>query len=456
MRRGSLQFEAEREVTGYAGTPVQLRRKSGKYPASYGPGAAAAPAAAPRPTAWAWRAAAMLLHRWVGLSLAVFLVVAGATGTVLAFYGPLDALLNPELHHVAPPAPGARLLEPLALYARVQEQLPEGVDLGPVLLDVRERRSVSYWIVDREAFVDPYTGNILGSRRPGELGQGLKGVLPFVYRLHHSLGLGEAGIWLFGVVALLWSLDCFVGAYLTFPVQGPAAAARTPWLQRWAPAWLLKGNQLFSLVFTWHRASGLWLWGVLLVFAWSAVALNLPGVYDAAMSKLVAPAPHTDLQPLASPRAEPRLAPRAALELGRQLARARAREQGFAILGERALSYDAEYGAYWYRLESTLDIDGRVAETTLVLDGDDGRPLQFSAPTTQGTRYALDRWLVALHFGAVRQGGMAYRVFVALVGVLLVLLSSTGVWVWWRKRCKRARHRLALAVERAPSERAVA
>ncbi|MFQ5415166.1 MAG: PepSY domain-containing protein, partial [Phycisphaerae bacterium] len=51
----------------------------------------------------------------------------------------------------------------------------------------------------------------------GDLSQGLANLMPFVYRLHHSLALGTVGTWIFGVVALLWTLDCFVGAWLTFP-----------------------------------------------------------------------------------------------------------------------------------------------------------------------------------------------------------------------------------------------
>ncbi len=89
-------------------------------------------------------------------------------------------------------------------------------------------------------------------------------------------------------------------------------------------------------------------------------------------------------------------------------------------------------------MESTLDIDRRLAETTLSFDGDTGKRLAFHAPTGSDARHTLDAWLVALHFGAVRPLGTAYRVFVCVLGIMVAALSVTGVWIWWRKRTKRS------------------
>ncbi|HTU58939.1 MAG TPA: PepSY-associated TM helix domain-containing protein, partial [Polyangiales bacterium] len=207
--------------------------------------------------------------------MAVFLTVAGLTGCLLAFYTDLDAALNPELFRVHPPSPGAPLLDPLVVREKLLAQLPPGTEVQGVMLRLKPDRSVNYWIDERETFVDPYTGALLGSRKFGKLSEGKKNVMTFLYEFHFTLALGEVGSWLFGVVALLWTFDCFVGAYLTLPPARArqAGAKRKSWLSRWLPAWLLKTNKLFTLVFTWHRASGLWVWGFLLVFAWSGVAL---------------------------------------------------------------------------------------------------------------------------------------------------------------------------------------
>ncbi len=42
------------------------------------------------------------MHRWLGLTLAAFLVMAGLTGTLLAFNDSIDASLNSRLFRVQP------------------------------------------------------------------------------------------------------------------------------------------------------------------------------------------------------------------------------------------------------------------------------------------------------------------------------------------------------------------
>ena len=39
------------------------------------------------------------LHRYVGLTIALFLVVVGLTGSIIAFHSELDAWANPDLFH---------------------------------------------------------------------------------------------------------------------------------------------------------------------------------------------------------------------------------------------------------------------------------------------------------------------------------------------------------------------
>ncbi len=51
------------------------------------------------------RGFARKLHRYAGLTLALFLVIVGLTGSALAFYEELDAWLNPDLMHVPPGRP---------------------------------------------------------------------------------------------------------------------------------------------------------------------------------------------------------------------------------------------------------------------------------------------------------------------------------------------------------------
>ncbi|MET0340865.1 MAG: PepSY-associated TM helix domain-containing protein [Polyangiales bacterium] len=380
------------------------------------------------------------MHRYVGLAMAAFLLVAGITGSLIAFYVPIDTLINPELFNAAPPTAGAPMLDPFTLQERFIAQLPEAqrapLSRG-VILHQPPGKAVNFWVDRSEVFVNPYTAAVQGSRKFGEL-SGKQGLMTFLYELHFSLALGDVGTALFGLVALLWTVDCFVGAYLTFPPPAQrkvGGAARKSWLARWLPAWLLKTNKLFTAVFTWHRASGLWVWLMLLIFAWSAVALNLGEyVYSPVMNSVFgAPKEHDEGLPHHDPPKTMSLPLREAHALGQRLMRAESAKRGFEVLGERGIEYDGEHDAYAYTIESSLDVSERLAETMLMFDAQ-GRVLAFHAPTGQHAGSTVTSWLIALHFGAVREGGLAYRTFVCVLGLVVALLSVTGVWIWLKKR----------------------
>jgi uncharacterized iron-regulated membrane protein len=395
----------------------------------------------PRAASLRARQIALLVHRYVGLTMAVFLLVAGLTGSLLVFNEELDSACAPELFRVSP---GARLLAPFELRERLQAQLEPGVNLYDIDLAPEQDKASTFWIQSNEGewrqyFADPYTARLLGSREWGNLSEGWKNLMPFIYRLHYSLALDDVGTLLFGIVALLWTLDCFVGAYLTFPpsTNGRREPGRRGWLQRWLPSWLLRTNQLFSLVFSWHRASGLWVWAMLLVFAWSAVGLNLRSAYLPIMQNLAGlqPTAHDQLLELEPPFPVPGIDLRDALAIGRRLMSAEAQTRGFTVQREEALAFYQDHGVFNYSVRSTLDIAAAHGGTEVYFD-DQGRLIGFEAPSGVNAANTFEHWLFGLHFAAVF--GLWYRIFVCLMGLAVATLSVTGVWIWWRKRDKRA------------------
>ncbi|MBN8525155.1 MAG: PepSY domain-containing protein [Planctomycetes bacterium] len=381
------------------------------------------------------RACALLVHRWVGLAIAVFLVVAGLSGSVLVFYHELDSALNPQLHRITASAP----LDPLLLRLRVSEQL--GDEVRQVDLGGGDGGPRVFWHAAsaREVFVDPGSGTVLGSRHWGDLSEGTVNLMPFIYRLHYQLALGETGTLLFGIVALLWTIDCFVGLYLTLPPGRSASPDGRGWLSRWKPAWLMRAASLFGAVFTFHRAAGLWLWALLLVFAWSAVAFNLRPVYVAVTGAVL---PMTDvwatLPGLDSPRATPRLDWPEALAAARAGMAGEAGRRGFRTIAEGGLSYEPAQGLYRYDVHSSLDLQRRWPGTRLWFDGDSGATVAFDAPTGVDGGGTLTSWLLALHMAAV--GGLPYRLLVIALGLAVAALSVTGVAIWWRKRRRPSIH----------------
>lgn len=64
------------------------------------------------------------IHRWIGLAMALFLVIEGLSGALLAFRGPLTRWLDPGLYS-RPPAPGATRLDLATLIETAQRLDPE-------------------------------------------------------------------------------------------------------------------------------------------------------------------------------------------------------------------------------------------------------------------------------------------------------------------------------------------
>lgn len=287
-------------------------------------------------------------------------------------------------------------------------------------------------------FLDPVTGAELGRLNSDALPTNLAQIMPFVYRLHYGLALGETGAWILGLVALIWTVDCFVGFYLTLP--SPSPTSKRSYQARWAPAWVIKrGASFYRLNFDLHRAGGLWLWAMLLIFAWSSVYMDLTGFYIRVTSFFLdyeAPiwaqtpsgdAP-SDRQPLGWEAAQA-----AALKLLSE----QAREHGLTV--DRIIAFNREASLYELRVHSNRDIGGKYGSTSLYLDAYTGAFHSLSLPTGRRAGETLTTWLAELHTANVF--GLFYRIFVSFLGLAIVILSGTGVYVWWKKRSARQLHR---------------
>lgn len=403
----------------------------------------------------AFRRGCVQVHRWAGLAMAAFLLLAGLTGSVLAWFDELEVLVNPELALATPPHPGAPLLDPLTLHARARAQVPADAQMPWIPLRVEPGRTLRMNVVGAqqaqpmaydEVFVDPYTGRVQARRLWGDITQGLRNLWTFVYRLHYSLALGEAGATLLGIVALVWTLDCFIGAWLTLPPRSAMRRRAPSWLARWAPAWRVRRQDgAYKLVFDLHRAGGLWPWAALFVLAWSSVAFNLREVYSpvtrALLGQQATQAGHGGgIAPLATPRLDPALAPAQALPVARTLAAQQAASRGFRIHREDWLGYDPRRGHYTYMLTTDRDIRVRYGgNTRLLFDGDTGAFKGLYLPTGEAAGDTVTTWITALHMAAM--WGLPLKIVVTAAGLAVAALSVTGVLIWLRKR----RGRLAAA-----------
>jgi len=241
----------------------------------------------------------LLFHRYVGLFMAFFLIVAGISGTAIAFYEELDGWLNPKLHHAPPPSPDAERLGLDEIINKLNTTLlNKQANIRYTRLPRHNNDAIEFFFspkkgVDTSAnqafefnsvFVNPYTNEILGMRHFGEWRLDRAHIMPLLWELHYSLTLpGPYGEWLFGVVALLWIFDCFIAGYLTLP------RTRKTFLNKWAKAWKIKiSGSTARIIRDVHIAFSLWFWGLLLMLAVSGVMFNLGSqVYAPILSSLV-------------------------------------------------------------------------------------------------------------------------------------------------------------------------
>jgi uncharacterized iron-regulated membrane protein len=388
------------------------------------------------------RAVWVIVHRWAGLSIALFLIVAGVTGSLLPFFHDLERLTAPHFNVAEPPHPGAGRIDPMTLIAAAERRHPDArvtfFEAAPhdgmtQILGVQPRDPKATLPFDQIS-VDPYTGAERGTRPWGDLMADGSNLLPFIYRLHYQLALGPTAQFVFGIAALIWTLDCFVGFYLTLP-------ARRAGVRAWGKSWRVRWNSGdYKRNFDLHRAGGLWLWPILFVFAWSAVSLTLPQVY-APVTKLLfgGVQPYAERADPGPPGTKPMDWP-AARAHGRALMAAQARRNGFTVEHEAWMFYDASTAHYAYAVRSNRDIgeeDG--GSTAITFSATSGKLAQLMLPTGQHAGNTVTTWLDALHMAAV--GGLPYRMFVSVLGLVVTGLSVTGVLIWMRKRAARLLYR---------------
>jgi len=395
------------------------------------------------------RSILVFLHRWVGLLMAGFLVIVGLTGGLLAFNNELEHVFAPQLF--AKPRPGEAQLDPATLAERAAMLAPPharvyGVILGARTVPVKmppDQATIFFRAETNPAtgkpyelgfthfYVDPWTGAELGHHTYGDLSEGLINLMPFIYKLHDQLALGNTGATILGIVAVAWTIDCFVGFYLTLPVS------LSGFWRKWKPAWLIKRKGGFYRVnFDLHRASGLWLWPMLFIFAWSSVGFNMAPVYNWVMPKLFEHRSHMGeklLEHMKRPINEhPALDWRAAQAVGAKLIEEQAARQRFAVGEMWGLSYSNKGGSYHYMVHSG---DCFVARCTasIDIDADTGELMNVRAPMEpQPAGNLIKTWIFALHMAHVF--GMPFRILVCALGLIITMLSATGVYIWWKKR----------------------
>ena len=380
--------------------------------------------------AFSLRALAVPLHRYVGLALAAFLVLSGLTGSILVFQREIDAAINPDLWAVSGPGPR---LAPDQIAARISAWDPR---VQARWIPIEDGKAPDIWVDARidpatgtpyvtgfnQVFVDPVSGEIKGARPYGGWWPSVDTLIPFIDMLHRSLTLpGLWGTWLLGIVAVVWALDCFVGAYLTFP-RG------RPFFKKWGVAWSIKkGASPTRLNFDLHRAAGLWLWGVLLILAVSSVSFNLEHEVFEPIVSMVSPISENAFEhrpmnftQLATP----------AFGFAEAIERARVAGAVPANVASSGLYYSPEQDGYGVAFGPHYTPG--LGPTWVYIDGQTGALIQRIQPGVGTGGDVFAQMQLPLHSGQIL--GMPTRLIVFVAGLATAGLSITGVIIWANKR----------------------
>ncbi|MES2674659.1 MAG: PepSY-associated TM helix domain-containing protein [Pseudomonadota bacterium] len=384
----------------------------------------------------------VLLHRWFGLFIAVFLLIAGLTGAVISWDHELDAWLNPQLFNAETQGQYQSSLS-LAnqLEARHPElrisYLPLDIDEGKTLMlsvspSMDAATQTAHKLTYNQVALDAVTGERQAQRQWGDVSLARENLLPFLYKLHYTLHIPDAwdlelGMLFMGAVGIIWLLDCFIALWISFP---QAKSWRKSFAFRW-------GRGPYKLNFDLHRSGGVWVWLLLLMLAVTSISMNLRsqvmGPIVAFLSEL-SPNPFTSRVP--NPEDKP-IAPAITREKLLSLANIEASKREI-LWPAGAIFYSSTFGLYGvgYFPKGNDHGDGGLGNPWLYFDAKDGSHVGATIP---GTGTAGDIFMQAqfpLHSGRIL--GLPGRILMSFMGLVVATLSLTGIIIWLRKQRSRS------------------
>jgi len=397
-----------------------------------------------------WTAA----HRWTGLIAGLYLVIAGLTGSVLAFWQDIDEWLNRDVMRVVEPAPNTpyRSLDDIVAAARAR--LPETAlarSDTPIYVRFPAHRSgvaqVAYMTglptrqqaaeaarmkdaskIDMNAlaggviFVNPYTAQTTGERFAGWATRPLS--MPFVYMmmsLHCALLWEPFGRLALAAVGLFLLLSAIVGVALWWPRGGSFAKALK----------LKRGARFQRTVYDLHKAIGVYLGVVLIVSIFSGVYMNFKTPWRALVS-LISPVRQLKMD-MNSPPAAGRapLSPSAALAAAERIY-----PDGWA---QFVALPRGEEGVYVIGKHLDGEVNQATTSRMVVIDQYGGEALAKQDPREFSAGEKFFEWQYPLHSGEAF--GDAGRAFMLCFGLAPLGLYVTG-FLRWRHKARSGKSRV--------------
>lgn len=367
------------------------------------------------------------VHLYIGLVLGVVLSIAGLTGSLIVFWQPIDAALNPELLAPDGVCTQAEYRAVDQLVAAIRAKMPPDGRLVSIDFPDHERPLLWAWyhVLAPETewddiytlFVKPCSGEVTGPRLWNSQRRPWGGpLMSALIQLHTSLWLNEGSILIgnhllsFGSVFLMLSI--LIGYVLWWPRPST-----------WRSAFMIRrGARGKRLNYELHKLIGVYTGGLLILSLFTAIHMYEPWtqVIDTGVNlvlpttELAAPGPTSNLAAGAVP-----ISAQTAVEIA-----------AAALPGARPDSVEfpsEETGIYLVTLDT-----GAVWKSQISLDQYSGAVLRIQGPGIARMGDHLLGWLFPLHTG--QAFGFPGRILMVVLGVVPMGLYMTGFIIWWNRR----------------------
>lgn len=340
------------------------------------------------------RKAIVKLHMIGGLAAAIFVLVLGLTGSIMAFEDEIDHLTHPRLFSVTPAGPPMRLTE---LGAKVLAGHP-GKRIAGYGMGVTPDLSAYVALGGTAVYVNQYTGEILGERSgPTWLAQ--------VHQLHLRLLASAPGRTIVSWAGVLMLLLTISGLYLWWPVKRVAVKWGAGGRRRW-----------FDL----HNAVGVLAFLFLFVLSLTGIVIGFESVTSPMFYRMTNSRPYPFVIPVTPKPGAHLLTPDDAVAVARD-----------AMAGAAPIAVSAASPKSAYRVAMRFPEDRTPGGRTRVfVDPYTGAVLlaESSRTTAAGTRIInMNR---AIHTGDVF--GIPTKVLMSLASLAAVAQVISGVAMWWR------------------------
>lgn len=368
------------------------------------------------------------VHLWAGIVAGLLIALLGVSGSVLVFRADLERRAVADWLVVAAPEGAARRSLDDAVARALQEYPsrelarlvvpPTPSSSVEVVLQVRRPRNLAEADLV-SVFVDPYTLDVLGTRRKADT------VMGWLQDFHYALFAGEPGLKVNGVAALALLALALTGPFLWWPGR-----------RRWTHAFKVRTGPPAATWRDLHAVSGVVSWAAILLITLTAIYFAFRGTATAVVT--LASGAATVMPPTVS-RPTDGATPAGFASFEALVAAAR-RAEPEARLDELRPARTPERPA---SISFRLPGDTVVGRHRLFLDPSSATVLRVDRHESLDAGGRIFANMAPWHFGSF--GGRLTQWLWFVVGLVPALLFGSGLWLWWRKRQRRGRAQPASA-----------